>query len=67
MLGPVYIAILLAYLFFIRELNPLMLRDTSVFLLFWVCYEKINLLLFLGCNFPPYVGLFLLLFSEGLN
>ena len=34
---------------------------------FWVCWKKITFLLFLGCTFPPCVGVFYLLFFVGLD
>jgi hypothetical protein len=61
------------------ELSPVMLRPMIIALLpaifvvkvviIFVCFcllgllQKINFLLFLGCSFPPYAGLFLLLSS----
>ena len=88
MLGPVYISIILTYVF-IEELSPWILRDIKdkfsfkvvascyfcgyrwnyvcVVIFFWVCCEKTNFLLFLGCRFHLCVGVFLLLCSVGLD
>ena len=30
--------------------------------LLWICCKKNNFLLFLGCSFPPFIGIFLVLF-----
>ena len=81
MLDSVYLSSMLVNLFF-RESNTLMLRDIkekwlllSVILLlfyvceaifFWVCW-RITFLVFLGCSFPPCVGVFHLLSFVELN
>jgi hypothetical protein len=36
-----------------------------VFLFFWFCCEMINFLCFLGCSYPPCVGVFLLVIFLG--
>jgi hypothetical protein len=41
--------------------------SNSVFLLFGFCSEMINFLCFLGCSYPSYVLVFLLVSSIGLD
>ena len=83
MLGPVCVASLLVYVFFIGELSPLMLREIKekylllpvIFLKLGFCscgflllgFCRITFLLFLGHSFHPCLSVFPLLSFEGLD